>query len=309
MLLFNLSGLSGSEEISSAELHFYKRRAISSRKSKLLLPNHHHFLQGFLLMGSDDDTDENTPQSHSSKDPERIGHWEVALEKRGWQVYDVSSAFQRRQPLMRQLGFNFLGASKRRPILPLETVMRMDPTPFLVIYSNERSNASLAAPQDLNALPDENDLAQKENRQRRSIDDNELPEADHHQNGGQHVNSNVIPLTSPGVLQGRGRTGSGAGGKISGQGKTATAGSSSSSSRSSSSTLPYPKAGSTLDWPTEDKGTGKKTTRTSAAAGSSSTSGSRKGKRRNRKLPETWHYNQQVERMGKTSSQRDVSCV
>jgi len=259
-------------------------------------------------MGSDDDTDENTPQSHSSKDPERIGHWEVALEKRGWQVYDVSSAFQRRQPLMRQLGFNFLGASKRRPILPLETVMRMDPTPFLVIYSNERSNASLAAPQDLNALPDENDLAQKENRQRRSIDDNELPEADHHQNGGQYVNSNVIPLTSPGVLQGRGRTG--AGGKISGQGKTATAGSSSrSSSSSSSSTLPYPKAGSTLDWPTEDKGTGKKTTRTSAAAGSSSTSGSRKGKRRNRKLPETWHYNQQVERMGKTSSQRDVSCV
>lgn len=268
MLMFNLSSLSGSEEISSAELHFYKRRAVSQRKGRLMLQqNHHHYLQGYALM--DDLGDK----------PERIGQWEVALEKRGWQVYDVTAAFTRPATSPRHIAFNFQGASKVRP-LALEQVLRMDPTPFLVVFSNERSNASIATPKDLNALPD-----QEDGRKRRSIDDNELPEMDH----GHYLNSNVIPQTSPGMLQGRGRPASN--GKISGA-KTG-----------SHSTLPYPKAGSTLDWPAEDKtssssgsSSGSKRRTTTTTGSSSSVGGSRKGKRRNRKLPETWHYNQQVYR-------------
>lgn len=259
MLTFNLSALSGSEEIGSVELHFYKRRAISPRKSKLL-HQHHHYLQGFTLVDP----------AH----PERIGQWEVALEKRGWQVYDVSAAVRHSAPL-RQLGFAFQGASKRP--LSLDTVLRMDPTPFLVVFSNERSNASLATPKDLNVLPEE-----RNDRRKRSIDDNELPEADHH-----YLNSNVIPQTSPGMLQGRGQRGK-TGGKSGGPAAAAA---------TTSSTLPYPKEGSTLDWPAEDKGTTAGRKRTSSSSSSSgASSSSRKGKRRNRKLPETWHYNQQVKK-------------
>ena len=213
MLTFNLSGLSASEEIGSVELHFYKRRAISARKSKLL-HHHHHYLQGFTL----------SDPAH----PDMIGQWEVALEKRGWQVYDVSAAVRHSAPL-RQFGFAFQGASKRP--LSLDTILRMDPTPFLVVFSNERSNASLATPNDMNVLP--------EQRRKRSIDDNELPELDQH-----YLNSNVIPQTSPGMLQGR-----------AGQRGKAPKTSAQSSPTVSSSTLPYPKGGSTLDWPAEDKAT------------------------------------------------------
>jgi hypothetical protein len=186
----------------------------------------------------------------------------------------------------------------------------MDPSPFLVVFSNERSNATLeetglVSQRDLNALPDHQEAGKKKmadsvtvndsgdanpqtRRQRRSIDDNELPEADH------YLNSNVIPQTSPGMLQPRSSSssssrqsaaaaaGSGSSRKISGEQPSSGSG--------GKSTLPYPKshssgvAGATLAWP-EDK---RKRT------GSSGGSNSRKGKRRNRKLPETWHYNQQV---------------
>jgi hypothetical protein len=199
--------------------------------------------------------------------------------------------------------------------LSIDSVLRMEPSPFLVVFSNERSNATLeetglVSQRDLNALPDQdvqqeaataprdwdsNGDASPQSRQRRSIDDNELPEADH------YLNSNVIPQTSPGMLQARSSSssssrqssagGSGSSRKISGE--PASGGGSSKSSSSSSSTLPYPKshssgvAGATLAWP-EDK-----RKRTGSSSGSSG-SNSRKGKRRNRKLPETWHYNQQV---------------
>ena len=319
MLLFNLSGLTRSEEIGSVELHFYKRRAVG-RKKMNSKAHHHHHLQGFSLNPS-------VPGS-----PVRlIGKWQVALDKRGWQVYDVSEAVHsvsRQQSSSsssssgkreQQLGFMFQGVKRSSGLyenLPIDSVLRMEPSPFLVVFSNERSNATLeetglVSQRDLNALPDQ-DVQQEaataprdwdssgdaspQPRQRRSIDDNELPEADH------YLNSNVIPQTSPGMLQARSSSsssssrqssagGSGSSRKISGE--PASGGGSSKSSSSSSSTLPYPKshssgvAGATLAWP-EDK-----RKRTGSGSGSSG-SNSRKGKRRNRKLPETWHYNQQV---------------
>jgi hypothetical protein len=312
MLLFNLSGLTRSEEIGSVELHFYKRRAVG-RKKMSSKAHHQHHLQGFAL----------DPSVQGS--PVRlIGKWQVALDKRGWQVYDVSQAVhsvsrQQSSPTgqqqQQQLGFMFQGVKRSSGLyenLPIDSVLRMDPSPFLVVFSNERSNATLeetglVSQRDLNALPDSQDAAQPEQQQpgdasrlRRSIDDNELPEADH------YLNSNVIPQTSPGMLQARSSSSSRqpAGGpaaaaataagsrKISGE-------ASSSSKSSSSSTLPYPKshssgvAGATLAWP-EDK---RKRTGSSSGGGSGNGGGSnsRKGKRRNRKLPETWHYNQQVE--------------
>jgi hypothetical protein len=155
-------------------------------------------------------------------------------------------------------------------------------------------------------LPDSQDAVQPEQQQpgdasrlRRSIDDNELPEADH------YLNSNVIPQTSPGMLQARSSSSSrqpagGPAAAATAAGSRKISGEASSSSKSSS-TLPYPKshssgvAGATLAWP-EDK---RKRTGSSSGGGSGNGNGggsnSRKGKRRNRKLPETWHYNQQVE--------------
>lgn len=125
-------------------------------------------------------------------------------------------------------------------------------------------------------------------RKRRSIDDNELPETDH------YLNSNVIPQTSPGMLQARGSSSSSSSSNRKQQQQSQiSSGGSGLGKSTTSGTLPYPKThssaaavaaadGSTpLDWP-EDK---KKRT---------GSGGSRKGKRRNRKLPETWHYNQQV---------------
>lgn len=75
------------------------------------------------------------------------------------QVYDVSSAIRLSgaSTSVGQLGFMFQGvkrSSGRFERLPIESVMRTDPSPFLVVFSNERSNASLVAPHDLNALPD-----------------------------------------------------------------------------------------------------------------------------------------------------------
>ncbi|KAI9559653.1 decapentaplegic-like protein [Daphnia sinensis] len=292
MLLFNLSGLTRSEEIGSVELHFYKRRAVG-RKKMNSKAHHHHHLQGFSL-----------DPSVVGSPVRQIGKWQVALDKRGWQVYDVSEAVhsvsrQQSSSSRQQLGFMFQGVKRSSGLyenLSIDSVLRMEPSPFLVVFSNERSNATLeetglVSERDLNALPDQ-DVQQaatgdaSQARQRRSIDDNELPEADH------YLNSNVIPQTSPGMLQARSSSSRQAAGggpgsrKISGE----AGGSSSSSSHSKSSTLPYPKsshssgvAGATLAWP-EDK-------RKRTAA--SSSNNNRKGKRRNRKLPETWHYNQQ----------------
>ena len=313
MLLFNLSGLTRSEEIGSVELHFYKRRAVG-RKKLNSKPHHHHHLQGFSL-------DASVPGS-----PVRlIGKWQVALEKRGWQVYDVSAAVhsvsrQHSSSAAQQIGFMFQGVKRSSGLyedLPLDSVLRMEPSPFLVVFSNERSNATLeetglmSSQRDLNALPDQQQEeeyqkveeadASQAPRQRRSIDDNELPEADH------YLNSNVIPQTSPGMLQARSSSsssrqsagGAGSSRKISEAGTTSTTTTTTSSSSSGGkSTLPYPKshssagvAGATLAWP-EDK---RKRT-------GSSGSNSRKGKRRNRKLPETWHYNQQVDIYADSSS-------
>jgi hypothetical protein len=293
MLLFNLSGLTRSEEIGSVELHFYKRRAVG-RKKMSGKAHHQHHLQGFSL-------DPSVPGS-----PVRlIGKWQVALDKRGWQVYDVSEAVHSVSRLQspgqqQQLGFMFQGVKRSSGLyenLPIDSVLRMEPSPFLVVFSNERSNATLeetglVSQRDLNALPDQDvqpaDASQQTARLRRSIDDNELPEADH------YLNSNVIPQTSPGMLQARSSSspsrqpagGPGSSRKISGGGEPGSGGS------SKSTTLPYPKshssgvAGATLAWP-EDK---RKRTGSSGGGGGNS----RKGKRRNRKLPETWHYNQQV---------------
>lgn len=329
MLLFNLSGLTRSEEIGSVELHFYKRRAVG-RKKLNTKPHHHHHLQGFSI----------DPTGAGSV-VRPIGKWQVALEKRGWQVYDVSEAVHSvsKEQNAQQLGFMFQGVKRSSGLyenLSIESVLRMEPSPFLVVFSNERSNATLeetglVSQRDLNALPDQphksetevseasEDLsssvdASQAGRQRRSIDDNELPEADH------YLNSNVIPQTSPGMLQARSSSSSsrhsaadrpGSSRKISGEAGGSGASSSSSSSSGSSgtansgsgsssksSTLPYPKshssgvAGATLAWP-EDK---KKRTGTSGGGGGNGNANSRKGKRRNRKLPETWHYNQQVKK-------------
>ena len=318
MLLFNLSALTRSEEIGSVELHFYKRRAVG-RKKLAAKPHHHqHHLEGFSLDPS------GTPVRR------QIGKWQVALEKRGWQVYDVSravhSVWKGGQTGDQQLGFMFQGVKRSSgdyEKLHLESVLRMDPSPFLVVFSNELSNATLEETglvSDLNALPDNADAGQSvtvqptrpaeeededkeedeavmavESRRRRSIDDNELPEADH------YLNSNVIPQTSPGMLQGRSSrhqsaaTVAGSRGKISGGQAAATI---TTTSTSTTTTLPYPKkwdssgasGGATLAWP-EDK---KK--RTGSNGSGNGGNNSRKGKRRNRKLPETWHYNQQVRR-------------
>ena len=305
MLMFNLSGLSRSEEIGSVELHFYKRRAVSRKKVGQKM--HHHHLLGFALGGdssvdADDYSSDADDMNDDMKNPQQIGKWEVALDKRGWQVYDVSAALAGRKLLVQQLGFKFQGvrrSSGRYESLSLESVLRMEPSPFLVVFSNERSNATLqetgiVSQGDVNALPDgqDDDTAvddsNNNNRKRRSIEDNELPEADHHFN-----NNNVIPQTSPGVLQGRGSSSSASG--------RPSSGASSAGSRKSG-TLPYPKShhdrttttttdSSMLAWP-EDKRKG------GGGGGGGSRAGGnngRKGKRRNRKLPETWHYNQQVE--------------
>ena len=268
MLLFNLTALSPSEVITSVELHFYKRRSIG-RKKYAGKPHHQHYLQGFAIDSED-----------SGARPVRlVGKWELGLDKRGWQVYDVTTAVDSAPGPA--IGFRFQGVRRSNgqyESLPVEQVMRMEPSPFLVVFSNERSNAtldeSLVSQRDSNALPDEDS-----NRKKRGIDDNELPEVDH------YSSSNAIPQTSPGVLQARARPSSPGSRKIS-PGK---------------STLPYPKsspapsstssssgAGSTLAWPDD-----KKRSRT-GGSGSASSNNNRKGKRRNRKLPETWHYNQQV---------------
>ena len=305
MLMFNLTGLSRSEEIGSVELHFYKRRAVSRKKVGQKM--HHHHLLGFALGDDEDDYSDEDSDEDGQKVGRQIGKWQVALDKRGWQVYDVSAALAGRKLLVQQLGFKFQGvkrSSGRYESLSLESVLKMEPSPFLVVFSNERSNATLeetgiVSQRDVNALPDGQDEEQQETvdssdivRKRRSIDDNELPEADHHFN-----NNNVIPQTSPGVLQGRGSSSSPSG-------RTSSTGAASRKS----GTLPYPKShhhdrttsttstttdSSTLAWPEDKRKSGGGSSSGSRTGGGSS-GGGRKGKRRNRKLPETWHYNQQV---------------
>jgi len=293
MLLFNLSALSASEDISSAELHFYKRRHSGDRgradkKSHPQHPQHpqqqrrRHWWQLQHLLG------------YSVVDGlQQIGKWEVEVERRGWMVYDVTNAvdqWEGNSNSHQQMGFLFQGLRRSSGLynsLPLDSVVRMDPSPFLIVFSNERSNASLEQAAglkktpSLNALPDSLPASV---RQRRSVNDNELPEMDHFNQ------NNVIPQSNPaGMLKVRnsGRkshnhhtpkatsktTQKTTPTPLWQRPETAIYADSDAASPAKSSTLPYPKSRSGIP---EDK-----------------RKRSRKGKRRNRKLPETWHYNQQ----------------
>ena len=270
MLLFNLNALSQTEEITSAELHFYKKKHSKRQQT-------HHNPHALLLKGMMVD-----PQSGRT----RLRQWPVNVEKRGWQVYDVTEAVDQWMEAGRTadlLAFRFDTSDPNADDwFRLDTVIRTDPSPFLIVFSNEITNATLedtglfvtSDPVQGNALPDTTTSAASSayhHRVARSIDDNELPEAD--------IYSNSMPATSPGVLQARSRP---SGSRKNPSAKSVTA----APSSWKPSTLPYPKSssrgfssddddGMTLRWP-DDK------------------SSSRKGKHRHRKLPETWHYNQQV---------------
>ena len=161
MLLFNLSALSGSEEIGSVELHFYKRR--QQRR-------HHYYLQGFSV----GEGARLTP----------IGKWQVEQDRRGWMVYDVTQTVHQwkesrvhgnvkqrhKKGDNHHVGFMFQMVKRSSDLVygddtvSIDSVVRMDPSPFLIIFSNELSNATLdhvgsmmshdVEASSLNALPD-----------------------------------------------------------------------------------------------------------------------------------------------------------
>lgn len=289
-LQFNLSTLSQTEEITSAELHFFKKQhgkrqsssmpqsSSSSPSSPSLSSSHKHRVH--LLATSVDRSKRN-----------HIRRWPINNDKRGWQVIDVTQAVDQWMEAHQSadlLAFQFECGHSSDPHIdwmPLDTVIRMDPSPFLIIFSNEVSNVTLedtgllnSDPVQGNALPDSS-TSTFHQRFARSIDDNELPESDSYSSG-------PVSQTSPGVLQARGSRP--ASPRKNSPGKSTSTSSWKPSRSGSISRTPKPvnedgdEDGMTLSWPGERTG------------GGSSKRKSRKGKRRHRKLPETWHYNQQV---------------
>lgn len=222
----------------------------------------------------------------------------MEADRRGWMVYDVTKAvdqWERNRNNHHQIGFLFQGVQRSSGLyssLPLDSVVRMDPSPFLIVFSNERSNASLEQATglkkmpSLNALPDSGALV----RSRRSVTDNELPEMDHFDQ------NNVIPQSNPaGILKVRN---SGRKSHHHTQKTTQTP----PTSLPKVSKRPTETVASYTDMDIEDSEDGEWPTKSSTLPYPKSRSRvsddkrkrSRKGKRRNRKLPETWHYNQQV---------------
>lgn len=222
----------------------------------------------------------------------------MEVDRRGWMVYDVTKMvdqWERNHNREHQIGFLFQGVQRSSGLynsLSLDSVVRMDPSPFLIVFSNERSNASLEQAAglkktpSLNALPDSGASV----RSRRSVTDNELPEMNHFNQ------NNVIPQSNPaGILKVRnsGRKShhhsqkttevpppfpskvlKRPAGTVASYADVNTEETENAEWPTKTSTLPYPKNRSRIS---EDK-----------------RKRSRKGKRRNRKLPENWHYNQQV---------------
>lgn len=293
MLLFNLSALSVNEDISSAELHFYKRRHSGDRgrSDKKQHPHHpqqqrrRHWWQLQHLQGYS-----------VAEQRQQIGKWEVEADRRGWMVYDVTKAvdqWEHNHNSNHQIGFLFQGIQRSSGLynsLPLDSVVRMDPSPFLIIFSNERSNASLEQAAglkktpSLNALPDSGATA----RTRRSVTDNELPEMDHFDQ------NNVIPQSNPsGILKVRNsnRKSHHHTQKITQDPPLPANASKRLTETPASYTDMDPKDAKYSEWPTKSSTLPYPKNRSRIPEDKRKRS--RKGKRRNRKLPETWHYNQQ----------------
>lgn len=161
MLVYNLTGVPASEVILRAELHAYIRR----RKSK---PHVYRFKLWDLIQ-----------TSLPSLEQREIKESEV-----GWTVYEVTkSVLNCRTPNTKSqhlLGISVEGANERRKFryLPMKRLVGFNSQPFLLLFSNERTNTNSTGSDIMqDRLKDMlTKTIEENNRRKRSIHDNELPE-------------------------------------------------------------------------------------------------------------------------------------
>lgn len=200
MFVFNLSSVSRTEQLLSAEIHLYKR------KPKRF--NHKKDIELKMY--------EVAPHYMSEE-----GKITMRAESFGWQWYDVTEAIdsclaaRRRVPHLFALNFKTEKQNGKLKDIALKKFIRHHSMPFLIVYTNDtqenrfdqldsladkiKSDAPVKKETVKKMIPDE--VAEVKLRDKRSIYDNEIPENPvDYQRIERKFN---IPQTHPGILQTR----------------------------------------------------------------------------------------------------------